>query len=349
MAEKTPIITCVKGRYQPQAPNTYVCAPAVALIFSSEGEVEVFSKNRKCNQKIVDFPRFGGQGHSIDLLDEQLILLGGKSRLGGKFEYKSIHQPRKGLLGMKFSEEISPVGNSPLWHTSQVYGNQLLAIGGEFESKVRLSSTLWKGLNLRWQNGSQFSRFANGSCAVKVAKDVFVLVGGSEQVKESKIETNLVVTLNITNEIMQVLPSIKHSRAFHSCELYEDTILISGGTSDGNVIADEVYNLTSKESTPLNMASSLGRYQHTLKRIEDTTFALGGLLENGSKTALVEWFDWQDMTWKQHDTSLLSKNTSFLAVASFPLSAVDCHDGCKCGVAGSLGNARIVGGTEAQV
>ena len=172
MAEKTPIITCVKGRYQPQAPNTYVCAPAVALIFSSEGEVEVFSKNRKCNQKIVDFPRFGGQGHSIDLLDEQLILLGEKSRLGGKFGYKSIHQPRKGLLGMKFSEEISPVGNSPLWHTSQVYGNQLLAIGGEFESKVRLSSTLWKGLNLRWQNGSQFSRFASGGCAVKAAGSV---------------------------------------------------------------------------------------------------------------------------------------------------------------------------------
>ena len=296
----------------------------------------------------MDFPSFGGQGHSIDLLDEQLILLGGKSQLGGKFEYKSIHQPRKGLLGMKFSKEMSPVGNSPLWHTSHVYGNQLLAIGGEFESKARLSSTLWKGLNLRWQNGSQFSRFANGSCAVKVAKDVFVLVGGSEQVQESKIETNFVVTLNITDEIMQVLPSIKHSRAFHSCELYEDTILISGGTSDGNVIADEVYNLTSKESTPLNMTSSLGRYQHTLKRIEDTIFALGGLLENGSATASVEWFDWKAMIWKQHGTSLLSKNTSFLAVTSFPLSAVDCHTGCTCGVA-SLGNARIVGGTDAQV
>ena len=115
------------------------------------------------------------------------------------------------------------------------------------------------------------------------------------------------------------------------------------------MIADEAYNLTSKESTALSKTSSLGRYQHTLKRIEDTTFALGGLLENGFKTASVEWFDWQDMTWKQHDTSLLSENTSFLAVASFPLSAVDCHAGCKCGEAGSLGNARIVGGTEAQV
>ena len=115
------------------------------------------------------------------------------------------------------------------------------------------------------------------------------------------------------------------------------------------MIADEAYNLTSKESITLSKTSSLGRYQHTLKRIEDTIFALGGLLENGSATASVEWLDWKAMIWKQHGTSLLSKNTSFLAVTSFPLSAVDCHTGCTCGVAPSLGNARIVGGTDAQV
>ena len=109
------------------------------------------------------------------------------------------------------------------------------------------------------------------------------------------------------------------------------------------MIADEAYNLTSKESTTLSKTSSLGRYQHTLKRIDDTTFALGGLLENGSAAASVDWFDWKDMTWKQHDTSLLSKNTSFLAVTSFPLSAVDCHTGCTCGLAASLGNLLELG------
>ena len=56
----------------------------------------------------MEFPSFGGQGRSIDLLDEQLILLG-DNKLGGKFEYKSIHQPRKGLLGMKFTKEVSPL------------------------------------------------------------------------------------------------------------------------------------------------------------------------------------------------------------------------------------------------
>ena len=297
----------------------------------------------------MDSPFFGGQGHTVDLLDEQLILLGDNSQLGGKFEYKSIHQPRRGLLGMKFSKDVSPVGNSPLWHTSHVYGNQLLSIGGELQSHARLSSTVWRGLNLRWKNGTQFSRFSSGTCRVKVAKDVFLLFGGLETAKESKVEVNLVLRLNITSEIVEELPSIMMNRAFHACEQYDNHILISGGTKGGMIIADEVYNLTSKVSKVLNTNSSVGRQRHALHRIEDTIFALGGRLENGSETAAVTWFDWIDMAWKPHDQSLLSEHTSYLSVTSFPLSAVDCHSGCTCGVGGSPGRSRIVGGTDAQV
>ena len=333
-----------------QAPNTFVCAPAVALIFSSKGEVEVFSKNQKCNQRIVDFPSFGGDGRSIDLLDEQLVVLG-DNKYGGKFAYKSIHQPRKGLLGMKFSTEVSPIGNSPLWHTSHAFGNQILTIGGEFQSKARLSNTVWNGLNLRWQDGSRFSRFAVGACKVKLNKDVYLLIGGFERVKESRVEMNTVLRLNTTEETIEELPSIRRDRAFHACEVSEGKVLISGGTRGDVTIADEVYSLATYESTVLNMASSLGRHQHQLLRLEETIFAFGGLLGNGSETSVVEWFDWMDMRWKQHEQSLLSENTTNLAVTAFPLSAVDCHAGCSCGLAGNLGNARnrIVGGTDAQV
>ena len=331
-----------------QAPNTFVCAPAVAVIFSSSGEVEVFSKNRKCNQKIMEFPSFGGQGRSVDLLDEQLILLG-DNKFGGKFEYKSIHQPRKGLLGMKFSKEVSPIGNSPLWHTSHAFGNQLLAIGGEFQSKARLSNTLWNGLNLRWQNGSRFSRFAIGACKVKLFKDVFLLIGGFERVNGSKVEMNTVLRLNITEETVEELPPIKRNRAFHACEVSEGKILISGGTWGEVTIADEVYSLNTNESTILNITSSLGRHHHQLLRLEETIFAFGGLQGNGSETSSVEWFDWMEMRWKQQEQSLLSENTTSLAVTAFPLSAVDCLAGCSCGLAASLGNPRIVGGGDAQV
>ena len=312
-----------------------MCAPAVALIFSSGGEVEVFSKDKKCNQKIVDFPDFGGEGHSVDLLDEQLVLLG-DNQIGGKFEYKSIHQPRKGLLGMKYSIEGSPVGNSPLWHTSHSYGNQLLAIGGHFASKARLSSSLWKELNLRRQNGSQFSSFASGACEVKMAKDTFLLIGGLEQVEDSKVELKTVLELNITSEMVKELPQIKLSRAFHACEVNGEDILISGGTQGGITVADEIYSSNTKMSTILNMTSSLKRHRHALERIEDTIFAFGGLQSDDSDTVMVQWFDWIDKTWKPHDSSLLSEQTSYLSVTPFPLAAVDCHAGCKCGVAGKL-------------
>ena len=296
----------------------------------------------------MDFPSFGGQGRSIDLLDEQLILLG-DNKIGGKFEYKSIQQPRKGLLGMKFSTQASPIGNSPLWHTSHAFGNQLLSIGGEFQSKAKLSNTVWNGLNLRWQNGSRFSRFAIGACKVKLAKDVFLLIGGFERVNGSRVDMNTVLRLNITEEAVEELPAIGRNRAFHSCEVFEGKILISGGTRGEVTIADEVYNLTTNEPIVLNMTSSLGRHQHQLLRLEESIFAFGGILSNGSETSAVEWFDWTDMRWKQHEQSLLSENTTNLAVTAFPLSAVDCLAGCRCGLAGNLGNARIVGGTEAQV
>ena len=296
----------------------------------------------------MEFPSFGGQGRSIDLLDEQLILLG-DNKLGGKFEYKSIHQPRKGLLGMKFTKEVSPIGNSPLWHTSHAFGNQLLAVGGDFQSKARLSNAVWNGLNLRWQNSSRFSRFAVGACKVKLAKDVFLVIGGFERVKESKVEMKMVLRLNITEETVEELPPIRRSRAFHACEVSEGKILISGGVKGKVTVGDEVYSLRTNKSRVLRKADSLGRHQHRLLRLEETIFAFGRLLRNGSQTSVVEWFDWMEMRWKQHEQSLLSENTTDLAVTAFPLSAVDCLDGCSCGLAGSLPNARIVGGSEAQV
>ena len=163
------------------------------------------------------------------------------------------------------------------------------------------------------------------------------------------MKMNTVLRLNITEETVEEFPPIESNRAFHACEVSDRKILISGGIQDEVVISDEVYSLTTNKSTVLNMTSSLGRYQHQLLRLEETIFALGGLLSNGSETSSVEWFDWLDMRWKQHEQSLLSENTKNLALTAFPLSAVDCLDGCRCGIAGNPGNARIVGGTDAQV
>ena len=304
-----------------------------------------------CNKKIVHFPPFGGEGRSIDLLDNHLVLLGDSSVGGhGQFEYKSIHQPMKGLQGMKFTKELSPLGNAPRWHTSHAFGNLLLALGGEFQTEAQFSSstTVWKGLSLR-HNGSLFSRLAEGACKVRLEREIFLIIGGLKQVNGSKVETNTVRRLNVLEETLEDLPPIEKSRAFHSCEVYKKKVLISGGTKGTQIVADEVYILKSHESWVLKMTSSVQRYKHQLLRLGDRIFSFGGETSNGSQTALVEWFDWTARRWRSHEHSLLSENTTQLAITPFPLSAVDCDVGCSCGQARTSNKSRIVGGTDAEV
>ena len=297
----------------------------------------------------MEFPAFGGQGRTIDLLEDQLVLLD-ENKLDGRFQYQSIHQPRKGLLGMKFTIENSPLENSPYFHTNRFHGNKLLAIaGGELETKGQHSNTVWNGVNLHRKNGSQISQFATGACKVRLSRDIFLLIGGFKRVNRSKVEMNSVIRLKVHENTVEELPSIKQSRAFHACEVSGRRILVSGGSQGQVTVSDEVYSLDTNESIVLDRTSSLGRYGHSLLRLEEVIFAFGGLLSNGSETSEVEWFDWSDLSWKKHEESLHSKNTSNIAVTSFPVSAVDCHAGCKCGLTESTGSVDIAGGTEAQV
>ena len=321
------------------------------MIFSSEGGVEIFSKDQKCNQKILDYSSLGGEGRSIDLLDDQLVILG-DSTPGefDKFEFKSILHPRKGLLGMKVNKEVlvnfGRGFNSPRWHTSHGYGNKLLAIGGEFQTGAQFSQGMWKSSDIQ-DSGPGFSR--SGACKVKLEKDVFLLIGGLENADKIGVETNRVLKLNISDETVEELKTIRESRAFHSCEIFEGQVLISGGVRGNDIIADEVYNLNAIESVLLPMTSSIQRHRHQLLRLEDTIYAFGGLLADGSQTDEVKFFDWTSRSWLQHANSLLSKNTSSLTVIPFPMSAVGCNAGCTCGQARTSNQGRIVGGHTAQV
>ena len=327
----------------------FVCAPATALIVSSIGEVEVFSKDQKCNKKVLEFSTFGGEGRSIDLLDDQLVLLG-DSTIGnyGAFAYKSVAHPRKGLLGMSFTTELAPVGNSPRWHTSHAYGNLLLAIGGEFQSEAKLSSKVWTTFNFH-QNGFSFASIPIGACKVKLEREIFLVIGGLGSEENPSREINTVLRLNIIEETVELLPQIKKRRAFHSCEVFHDHVLISGGTEGNQIVVDEIYNTITNKAEVLKKSSSLRRHRHQLLRLEETIFSFGGLTANGLSTAEVKWFDWTRKKWKKHEHSLLSSNMSNLAVVPFPMSAVDCHAGCSCGIKGKAEPAKIVGGSNAEV
>ena len=77
---------------------------------------------------------------------------------------------------------------------------------------------------------------------------MFLVIGGFERVKESKVEMNTVLRVNITEEIVEELPPLKEKRAYHACEVFKQDVLIAGGTLGGNIVADEIYNLTTNYS-----------------------------------------------------------------------------------------------------
>ena len=199
------------------------------------------------------------------------------------------------------------------------------------------------------ENGSSFAKFAIGACKVKLEREIFLIIGGLESEENPSREMNTVFKVNIIEETVEELLPIKKRRAFHSCEVFQNKVLIAGGTEGNRIIVDEIYNTITNKAEVLKKTSSLRRHRHQLLRLEETIFSFGGLIYNGLSTTVVKWFDWTEKKWKKHEHSLLSSNMSNLAVVPFPMSAVDCHAGCSCGLKGNAEPAKIVGGSSAEV
>ena len=360
VSARTPIVTCVDGTFEPDRPSTYICQPAAALLAFSDGSLEIVSKQKSCNQVIVKYSNFSTSGQTIDLLDDQLILVGDK-RLGGKFKYLNILSPRENMLAVKYSRENSSIKGSPYGHTSYVQGNKLTLLGGDQSSQATLNTDVWTKLNLRWINQTTFSAFTSAACRVKLTKDKFLLMGGFKN--DQKYAVNTVLKIDLEEETVEEMPPMKLGRVHHSCQILEleekDAILISGGTgtrlshavSTLAIQNDEIYNLTETiEHKVLSEAASLGRYQHKLLRLGDLVFAAGGKDGTTVLPSLIRVFNAGLQLWEDSSEHLMSNNTGELAVTPFPVTAVDCVEGCQCGRAASgLASSRVVGGNDIEV
>ena len=360
MSQYVPIVTCVDGQYEPHQPTTYVCQPAAALVASSNGSMEIFSPDPRCQQQVLKYSHFSTTGHTIDILDDQLILVG-DNKLGGKFKYISIHLPRENMLAVEYSRRSSSIKGSPHRHTSYVQGNKLTLLGGDQSSKATLDTDIWTKLNLRWKNQTTFSALTSGACRVKLTKDQFVLMGGLPNDKKDAVTT--VLKIDLEEETVEEMPPMKLSRVHHSCQILkleeEDVILISGGigtkiSSTGTQITiekDEIYNLTmNTEPKILSEAASLGRYQHKLLRLGNSVFAVGGKDRTAVLPSVVNVFNVDSQRWEESSQHLKSGDTGEVAVTPFPLAAVDCVEGCQCGrPASGLTSSRVVGGDEIEV
>ena len=313
---------------------------------------------------------FSTSGQTLDLLDDQLVLMG-DDKLGSSWKYIRIHSPRDGLLAVSFSQETSPIKGSPHRHTSYSDGNKLVVLGGDQNTKGRLESNTWNELKLRWTNQSAFSGYTSAACQVKLQKNIHLLIGGIQYGKNVRHVTQAVLKINITEETVEEWPPILFKRAHHSCELLsKSVVLISGGIAEevnsnvGNlsIARDELYTIGDiqtkdknykPQQTALSQASSINRFQHRLIRLEDTVFAVAGASPDRSRPSSIKTFNRLTESWDELPGHLLSNNTGDVAVTPFPRSSIDCILNCKCGISKvasvSDEDGRIFNGTVAKV
>ena len=312
--------------------------------------MEVFSPDGVCNQKVTYSEHFAATGHSVNLVDYQLILVGQEPE-GRSWKYITLHDPRGGLLASKMSISGAMLGGSaPTHHSSFSRGASLYLLGGSQGTQAKYEKGVWNNLNLRWQDGRAFSSFVKGSCSVTLNKDTIMIFGGFTAGTKEVLKS--VIAINIIQQTVEERPTLRHARAFHSCEIVGNgRVLVSGGYSllddpQISLVRDELYNPTATNSRHgwtqvLPAASSLSRYDHRLVRLGETVFALGGRDGTGDQLTSVRRFDLGTKKWLEHPQDLLSSSTSGMAVTVFPRAAVDCLQDCRSGqgimmVGGSL-------------
>ena len=302
--------------------------------------------------KITTFPKFGGDGRTASLLDEELVLLGNDA-FGTKGKYITIQKPRDGLLAMRYTNDNFLLRQIPHSHTALVSENTLAVVGGQFNSKGKLSKFTWTELSLFWKNGTHFHPNIIHSCNIKLGSDVHMIFGGALKGKDQQAHGNRqVVRLNTTEETAVELKPMNLTRVFHSCQLLtHDIVLVSGGLAhvgEQVIQQDELYNITSQETVKLlDHESSLKRYQHGTSRLGNQVYAFGGLDSDNIATNKIAVFDNKTNSWNDLNQELHSSNTSELVVTPFPVSSLDCVPECSCGAANKA--ERIFGGSEAEV
>ena len=358
MSDLPPIISCVDGNYEPNRPGEFKCQKAVALIVSKTGEMEVFGEDSKCNRLMTNIPSLSLTGHSVSLLDNQLVI-GAFSVTNDSWKYLSLRDPRGGLLANPWTETKTLGANGPVGHLSFVYGKDLVFLGGERGSQVilqngRTENGEWNALRLSWKDGTSFDDVPQDACLIKVNSYKFALFGGRD--RSTGQMTPKVLTIDMKEQSVEELGSLAFARSRHACAIISDPalefntknfVLVTGGLFTNSESKDELFDLTKRISKPLDLFMNVQRSDHRMIALGDTLFAIGGQHHiEGSTVNTIEVYDVNSESWTVHPSRLMSSSTSGLAVTALPLSAVSCNQGCQCGISSA---ARIVGGEEAEV
>ena len=129
-------------------------------------------------------------------------------------------------------------------------------------------------------------------------------------------------------------------------------VLVAGGLAkkegDPSEVQDELYNITSQEVIKvLDLEHSLGRVQHSMIKIEDRVWALGGRDSNNTAPSKIAEFAPTTSSGNELAQELQSTNTTEVIVIPYPVASLDCVPECYCGNA--TRRERMFGGVEAKV
>ena len=347
-----PSISCVRGKFEPAKPSSFLCEQAALLLLSKENELEVFNpkNSRKCNKKLKNSPPSGGNGMSISLFKSHLVIAGFQTE-DGSWRYNTLSNPRSSLLAAAWNTTKTIGEEAPTFHTSYTFARSLVLIRGDAKPPLKLDMDRvgnkdgsW--VRIEYKNETSSANNILTPCGIKTDLKTFMTFGGSMQVDGEVVATVLVY--NLETEEIKELPPMKFSRVDHACSLIDQRrVLITGGRDKlGNIVQDEVYDLVLQFSN-INISSmATPRYDHSMALLGETIFALGGRDASGTELQSVEKFNSTTGSWEPHPESLLSSATAGLAHTLFPQSALDCDVGCQCG---NRQVQRIIGGVEVKV
>ena len=385
VSDLTPVFECTGGNYEPEHPNMFFCKPAVALIVSNIGEREILSAepSAKCDQMLSTIPDMTMEGHSIDLLDNKLILGATAVEAGGdkKWKFMSLDNPRAGLLSNKWTQTKIVGQQAPRNHVTFSFGKSLFYFGGDFKAQSLLQNgreesgewTLLKLLKRDSSNDEPFDKFTSYACSAKLDQSKFLVLGGTHTTEDGDASVlSDVFEVDIVDRKVQKLGEMNHARSQHACAMisksveddvdgsrtFSRAILISGGvsvTDDPQTIVRvvELFILDNKQSIDLSNEMQEPRFRHRMIQLGEEIFALGGQTQNGN-TQSIEKFNsvadeltWSTSmvsgTWAVQTRSLNSSSTSRLAVTTLPKSSVECNK--EACQCGVQRQSRIIGGT----
>ena len=329
--------------------------------------MEIFSD--KCSKLLPNIPAMELSGHTVDLVDSQLII-GAEDSDSKGWWYWSLEEPRSGILSNEWIRIKTLSEHSPRNHVSFTHGKDLVFIGGDQKTQTKLqrgrtAQTEWNNFVLEDEEGTSFANFVSNGCVVKVEEDKYYILGGSDTITNEA--TSRIVFINMKEQKVQERGSLAIARTQHACALlsqlqpatsgeteeasYKLSILVTGGlrSTQGptkEIAEDELFDVSAGTSQVLSQSMNTPRYDHSLMNLGEVLHSLGGRTSDGSATSSVETREAASGSWTLHPKSLLSSSPAGLAVTGLPASAVDCQPDCSCG---KVDGSRIIGGAQAEV